>query len=74
MNDLLGLHLFADDVDTIGGWIMMQKQTIIEGDVIETNGWIFKVLEKDVHQIKRVEIKKLKRKIQQLRNLYKLEV
>jgi len=59
VNDLLGLHLFADDVDTIGGWIMMQKQTIIEGDVIETNGWIFKVLEKDVHQIKRVEIKKV---------------
>lgn len=74
VNDLLGLHLFADDVDTIGGWIMMQKQTIIEGDVIETDGWIFKVLEKDVHQIKRVEIKKLKWKIQQLRNLYKLEV
>ncbi|WP_426980477.1 hemolysin family protein [Bacillus pseudomycoides] len=59
VNDLLGLHLFADDVDTIGGWIMMQKQTIIEGDVIETNGWIFKVLKKDVHQIKRVEIKKV---------------
>jgi len=59
VNDLLGLHLFADDVDTIGGWIMMQKQTIVEGDVIETNGWIFKVLEKDVHQIKRVEIKKV---------------
>ncbi|MEH7050346.1 hypothetical protein CN568_23605 [Bacillus pseudomycoides] len=59
VNDLLGLHLFADDVDTIGGWIMMRKQTIIEGDVIETNGWIFKVLEKDVHQIKRVEIKKV---------------
>ncbi|PEI47955.1 hemolysin family protein [Bacillus pseudomycoides] len=59
VNDLLGLHLFADDVDTIGGWIMMQKQTIIEGDVIETDGWIFKVLEKDVHQIKRVEIKKV---------------
>ncbi|PEP85096.1 hemolysin family protein [Bacillus pseudomycoides] len=59
VNDLLGLHLFADDVDTIGGWIMMRKQIIIEGDVIETNGWIFKVLEKDVHQIKRVEIKKV---------------
>ncbi|PGE97486.1 hypothetical protein COF51_03130 [Bacillus pseudomycoides] len=59
VNDLLGLHLFADDVDTIGGWIMMQKQTIIEDDVIETDGWIFKVLEKDVHQIKRVEIKKV---------------
>ncbi|MBC6973832.1 HlyC/CorC family transporter [Bacillus sp. Xin] len=59
VNDLLGLHLIADDVDTIGGWIMMQKQIITEGDIIETNGWIFKVLEKDMHQIKRVEIKKV---------------
>ncbi|PFE04447.1 hypothetical protein COE15_07730 [Bacillus cereus] len=59
VNDLLGLHLVADDVDTIGGWIMMQKQTITEGDIMETNGWVFKVLEKDMHQIKRVEIKKM---------------
>ncbi|MEN1937716.1 hemolysin family protein [Paenibacillus sp. 102] len=59
VNDLLGLHLIADDVDTIGGWIMMQKQIITEGDIIETNGWVFKVLEKDMHQIKRVEIKKV---------------
>ncbi|HEK9101078.1 HlyC/CorC family transporter [Bacillus pfraonensis] len=59
VNDLLGLHLIADDVDTIGGWIMMQKQIITEGDIIETNGWMFKVLEKDMHQIKRVEIKKV---------------
>ncbi|SDZ22033.1 hemolysin family protein [Bacillus sp. 166amftsu] len=59
VNDLLGLHLVADDVDTIGGWIMMQKQTITEGDIMETNGWVFKVLEKDMHQIKRVEIKKI---------------
>ena len=59
VNDLLGLHLVADDVDTIGGWIMMQTQTIMEGDSIEKDGWVFKVLEKDMHQIKRVEIKKI---------------
>lgn len=56
VNDLFGLQLLANDVDTIGGWIMMQKQTITEGDYIETNGLVFKVLEKDMHQIKRVEI------------------
>ncbi|MDM5153413.1 hemolysin family protein [Bacillus sp. DX1.1] len=58
VNDLLGLHLVADDVDTIGGWLMTQKQTVTEGDIIDTNGWIFTVLEKDSHQIKRVEIKR----------------
>ncbi len=25
VNDLFGIHLVADDVDTIGGWIMVQK-------------------------------------------------
>ncbi|MFJ8530797.1 hemolysin family protein [Bacillus sp. NPDC094106] len=58
VNDLFGLHLVADDVDTIGGWIMMQKQTIVVGDIIETDGWRFKIIEKDTHQIKRVEITK----------------
>ncbi|KEK21771.1 hemolysin family protein [Bacillus gaemokensis] len=59
VNDLFGLHLVANDVDTIGGWIMVQKQTVTEGDVMETNGWVFKIIEKDMHQIKRVEIKKI---------------
>ncbi|MGH0593842.1 MULTISPECIES: hemolysin family protein [Bacillus] len=59
VNDLFGIHLIADDVDTIGGWIMVQKQIVAEGDIIEKNGFSFKVLEKDMHQIKRVEIKKV---------------
>ncbi|KAA0761007.1 hemolysin family protein [Bacillus sp. SH5-2] len=59
VNDLFGIHLIADDVDTIGGWIMVQKQIVAEGDIIEKHGFYFKVLEKDMHQIKRVEIKKV---------------
>ncbi|KAB2442772.1 hemolysin family protein [Bacillus luti] len=59
VNDLFGIHLIAADVDTIGGWIMVQKQIVAEGDVIEKHGFYFKVLEKDMHQIKRVEIKKV---------------
>ncbi|MGG0303440.1 hemolysin family protein [Bacillus albus] len=59
VNDLFGIHLIADDVDTIGGWIMVQKQIVAEGDVIEKSGFSFKILEKDMHQIKRVEIKKV---------------
>ncbi|PFJ18132.1 hypothetical protein COD67_07385 [Bacillus cereus] len=59
INDLFGIHLIAADVDTIGGWIMVQKQIVAEGDVIEKHGFYFKVLEKDMHQIKRVEIKKV---------------
>jgi len=59
INDLFGIHLIADDVDTIGGWIMVQKQVVAEGDIIEKFGFSFKVLEKDMHQIKRVEVKKV---------------
>ncbi|MBE5107741.1 HlyC/CorC family transporter [Bacillus thuringiensis] len=59
VNDLFGIHLVAADVDTIGGWIMVQKQIVAEGDVIEKYGFYFKVLEKDMHQIKRVEIRKV---------------
>ncbi|HDR6310695.1 TPA: HlyC/CorC family transporter [Bacillus cereus] len=57
INDLFGIHLIANDVDTIGGWIMVQKQIVAEGDIIEKSGFSFKVLEKDMHQIKRVEVK-----------------
>ena len=46
VNDLFGIHLIADDVDTIGGWIMVQKQIVAEGDIIEKHGFSFKVLKK----------------------------
>ena len=46
------------DVDTIGGWIMMQNHDIQEGQTVNSEGYAFKILEKDPHQIKRVEIQK----------------
>lgn len=59
IKDLFGLSIEEEDVDTIGGWIMMQNHEIEEGQWIEAEGYEFKVLEKDVHQIKRIEIKEL---------------
>ncbi len=41
----------------VGLWY--KKQIVAEGDIIEKHGFSFKVLEKDMHQIKRVEIKKV---------------
>ena len=58
INDLFGLHLNEQDVDTIGGWLMMQGEPIAEGDMTVVGEWTFTILEKDMHQIKRVEIKK----------------
>lgn len=59
VKDLFGLHIEEDDVDTIGGWIMMQNHEIEEGQHVEAEGYEFKVLEKDAYQIKRVEIRKV---------------
>lgn len=59
VKDLFGLHIEEDDVDTIGGWIMMQNHEIEEGQYVEAEGYEFKVLEKDAYQIKRVEIRKM---------------
>ncbi len=64
VNDLLGLQLDDEDVDTIGGWIMMQKQQISEGDSIEAENYQFIVTKKDMHQIKTIEIKRTQREEQ----------
>ncbi|PGS95552.1 hypothetical protein COD09_22945 [Bacillus cereus] len=60
LNDLLDLHLDAKDVDTIGGWVMMQNYYIQEGQSVEADGYEFKVISKDTHHIKQIEIQKAK--------------
>ncbi len=65
VKDLFGLHIEEDDVDTIGGWIMMQNHEIEEGQHVEAEGYEFKVLEKDAYQIKRVEIRKMEQEQEQ---------
>ncbi len=65
VKDLFGLHIEEDDVDTIGGWIMMQNHEIEEGQHVEAEGFEFKVLEKDAYQIKRVEIRKMEQEQEQ---------
>ncbi|WP_242222351.1 hemolysin family protein [Bacillus cereus group sp. BfR-BA-01380] len=62
INDLFGLQLNEQDVDTIGGWLMMQGQPIAEGDTTVVGEWTFTILEKDTHQIKRIEIRKMETK------------
>ncbi|WP_020063367.1 hemolysin family protein [Bacillus sp. 123MFChir2] len=59
IQDLFGLHIDEVEVDTIGGWVMTQNHEIQEGQFVETEGYEFKVLEKDAHQIKRIEIRKI---------------
>ncbi|GAA3329252.1 hypothetical protein GCM10020331_076560 [Ectobacillus funiculus] len=58
VNDLFGLHIDDEDVDTIGGWVMTQNHEIQPGQILEEGGYEFKVLAKDAHQIKRIEIRR----------------
>ncbi|MFF3021069.1 hemolysin family protein [Gottfriedia sp. NPDC057948] len=58
INDLFGLYVVEDDVDTIGGWILTQNHDIKQGESVIFEDFEFKVVELDSHQVKLVEIKK----------------
>ena len=45
VNDLLGIHLIADDVDTIGGWIMVQNKSLLK-EILLKHGFILKSLKR----------------------------
>nr|WP_263327491.1 hemolysin family protein [Neobacillus sp. Marseille-Q6967] len=59
INDLFGLDIQEEDMDTIGGWILSEKMDVKEGDTVEFDGYQFKVLEIDGYHIKSLEIVKL---------------
>lgn len=59
VNDLLGTNLFAEDMDTIGGWFLGQEFEVQLGTEIETEGYLFKVHAIDGHHIQYLEVKKI---------------
>lgn len=59
VNDLFGLDIDHSEMDTIGGWILLEKTDIAEGDKICCDGYEFKVLKMDGYHIKSLEIDKL---------------
>lgn len=56
VNDLLGIDLLEDDVDTIGGYILTQKYDVQQGDQISEDGYTFTVKEIDGQHILFVEV------------------
>ncbi|MGX6442386.1 hemolysin family protein [Neobacillus sp. K501] len=58
VNDLLGLHIDDEDVDTIGGWILTENYEAKEGDFILHDAFSFKILDMEDHHIKYVEVTK----------------
>lgn len=60
VNDLLGINIKEEDMDTIGGWILTQNFEIQKGKSVEFDSFEFKVLDMEEHHIKRVEVFKKK--------------
>ena len=58
VNDLLGLDLNDEDIDTIGGWILTENYDAKEGDILYFDSYSFKILEMEEHHIKYLEITK----------------
>jgi CBS domain containing-hemolysin-like protein len=58
VNDIYGLQMDDSELDTIGGWVLSQNSEIQEQQVIIYEGYDFKVIELDGHQVKKIEISK----------------
>ncbi|MGG1678551.1 hemolysin family protein [Neobacillus sp. NRS-1170] len=58
INDLFGIDLDDEDIDTIGGWILSKKMDVVEGEIINYGDFDFKVREVDGYHIKSLEIVK----------------
>ena len=60
VNEVLGIHLFAEDVDTIGGWFLTQTSDAKEvaRAEVKAEGYLFKVHGSDGYHIKYLEVKK----------------
>ncbi|MCM2533781.1 hemolysin family protein [Neobacillus pocheonensis] len=58
VNDLLGVTIDDEDVDTIGGWILTENYEAKEGDIILHDSYTFKILDMEEHHIKYIEVTK----------------
>lgn len=55
VNDLFGLDLDEDNVDTIGGWMLNEKYDIKVGEEIRYKNTIFKVIQKEKNSIEAID-------------------
>ncbi len=58
VNDLFGIDINEEDIDTIGGWILTENYEAKEGDVILHGSYSFKILDMEEHHIKYIEVTK----------------
>lgn len=58
INDIMLTDLNTEDVDTIGGWLYGMQPEMNEDETFEHQGLIFKLLEKEPHRFRKLEIVK----------------
>lgn len=58
INDLLHTELDTEDVDTIGGWLYGKHPEMAVGETLEHQDLLFKLLDKEPHRFRKLEIKK----------------
>jgi len=63
VNNLLGIHLVHDDIDTIGGWFLSYNINAELGSETEFENYLFKVHEIEGHHITYLEVKKIEREL-----------
>jgi CBS domain containing-hemolysin-like protein len=61
VNDILGINLSEEEVDTIGGWFMTKNLDAKIGDEIEEEGYLFKIIEIDEYHIAYLEVTKIEK-------------
>ncbi|MEF2094913.1 hemolysin family protein [Bacillus sp. CFBP9009] len=58
MNDLLGLDINDEDIDTMGGWILTENYEAKQGDILTYGPYNFRIKEMEDHHIRYIEIYK----------------
>lgn len=59
VNDLIGLHLEDDNIDSIGGWLYSKNPELRPGTEWIYEGVTFIIREKEKHRIRKIELSKM---------------
>ena len=59
INDILGIHIDEEDIDTIGGWFMAKRFDIVKGEKMIEQGYEFLVKDMEGHHILYIEVQKI---------------
>lgn len=58
VNDLLGIDIQEEDIDTLGGWVLSENYEAKQGDIIEFEDFEFIIKEIEDLHVKYIEVKK----------------